>query len=207
MKQAIIFGSAPVTDWSFLNAYRTGSDLIICADGGLRAAEANGLTPDWYVGDSDSGGCTGDYPADILPCEKDVTDLDMAVSRALQQGCDSLLLCGCTGGRQDHHISALGQLERIYREGKFGMILDPYNEIRILAPGITVVPEKPAYHYFGIVPLDLTMTDVTISGAKYEVSHLDLLRYSSLAISNNLVPGKRCTIQVGSGMGLLIRSN
>lgn len=207
MKQAIIFGSAPVSDWSFLRAYRTGSDLIICADGGLHAAQANHLVPDWYVGDSDSGGTTGSYPSDILPSEKDVTDLDMAVSRALEQGCDSLLLCGCTGGRQDHHFSAVGQLERIYREGKFGMILDPCNEIRILAPGITEVPEAPNYHYFGIVPLDLTMTDVSISGAKYEVSHVDLYRYSSLAISNNLVPGKHCTIQVGSGMGLLIRSN
>ncbi len=207
MKQAIIFGSAPVADWSFLSLYRTEDDLIICADGGLRAAQENGLSPDWYVGDSDSGGTTGNYPADLLPSEKDVTDLDMAVSRALQQGCDSIVLCGCTGGRQDHHFSAVGQLERIHRAGISGMILDPCNEIRILAPGTTTVPETPAYRYFGIVPLDEMMCNVTIQGAKYEASHIDLYRYSSLAISNNLIPGQRCTVQVGKGIGLLIRSN
>lgn len=207
MKQAIIFGSAPVETWSFLQPYRTENDLIICADGGLCAAKANGLTPDWYVGDNDSGGSVGAYPADLLPSEKDVTDLDMAVSRALALDCNPIILCGCTGGRQDHHFSAVGQLERIHRVGKAGLILDPSNEIRILSPGTTVVPEIPDYHYFGIVPLDLTMTDVTIQGAKYEASHIDLFRYSSLAISNHLVPGQRCTIQVGRGIGLLIRSN
>lgn len=207
MRQAIIFGSAPVAEWSFLNFYRTESDWIICADGGLRAAQANGLVPDWYVGDSDSGGITGDYPADLLPCEKDVTDLDMAVSRALQLDCNPIVLCGCTGGRQDHHFSAVGQLERIYRTGKTGLILDSCNEIQILAPGTTLVPETPFYNYFGIVPLDRKMTDITISGAKYEVSHIDLYRDSSLAISNQLIPDRHCTIQVGAGIGLLIRSN
>ena len=111
-RRAVIFGSAPATDWSFLQNYLRQDDAIICADGGRNTAERLGLHPDWYVGDDDSGGYAGNCPADLLPSEKDVTDLDMAVSRALREGYDELLLCGCTGGRQDHHFSAVGQLER-----------------------------------------------------------------------------------------------
>ena len=206
-RRVVIFGSAPSPDWSFLRRYLRSDDAVICADGGRNTAEQLGLSPDWYVGDDDSGGHAGNCPADLLPSEKDVTDLDMAVSRALREGCQTLLLCGCTGGRQDHHFSAVGQLERIWRAGAEGMILDPWNEIRLLTPGITEVANTPEYHYFGIVPLDQTLEQVTITGAKYEISQVNLYRWESLGISNECVPGQKCTIEVKSGIGLLIRSN
>ena len=206
-KRALILGSAPVQDWSFLKHYHRPDDLVICADGGRNAARQLGILADWYVGDSDSGGYADGCPSDILPSEKDVTDLDMAVSRALQEGCCELVLCGCTGGRQDHHFSAIGQLERLYRAGAEGIIVDEQNEIRLLTPGKTMVPAEPLYHYFGLVPLDAALVGVTISGAKYEVTGVTLNRWSSLGVSNELKPGAACSIEVEQGIGLLIRSN
>ena len=206
-KRALIFGSAPVQNWSFIAQYHRPGDLIICADGGRNAAQQLGFVPDWYVGDSDSGGYDKGCPSDLLPSEKDVTDLDMAVSRALREGCNELVLCGCTGGRQDHHFSAIGQLERIYHAGVDGVIVDEQNEIRLLTPGETEVPSEPPYHYFGLIPLDRQLTGVTITGAKYEVSGIELDRWSSLGVSNELVPGRRCVVKVAHGVGLLIRSN
>lgn len=206
-RRAVIFGSAPATDWSFLQNYLRQDDAIICADGGRNTAERLGLHPDWYVGDDDSGGYAGNCPADLLPSEKDVTDLDMAVSRALREGYAELLLCGCTGGRQDHHFSAVGQLERIWCAGARGMILDPFNEIQLLTPGKTEVPTVPAYHYFGIVPLDRVLERVTITGAKYEISQVNLYRWESLGISNECLPDQPCVVEVQSGIGLLVRSN
>ena len=49
MSRAVIFGPAPVADWGFLRPYLRPDDAVICADGGRRAAQALGLTPDWYV--------------------------------------------------------------------------------------------------------------------------------------------------------------
>lgn len=207
MKRALIFGAAQVTDWSFLKPYLQPHDLVICADGGRTWAEALGLAVDWYVGDSDSGGHFGGCPADLLPSEKDVTDLDMAVSRALREGARELILCGCTGGREDHHLSAIGQLERIHRCGSVGIIVDPCNEIRILPPGCTQLPLNPQYHYFGVVPLDPVLKGVTIKGAKYEVTNTDFYRWESLGISNEPLCGIPCSIEVTDGIGLLVRSN
>lgn len=207
MRRAVIFGSAPVEEWTFLRPYVHSGDMIICADGGRRAAEALGFGPDWYVGDSDSGGYAGGCPVDLLPSEKDVTDLDMAVSRALEEGAGELLLCGCTGGRQDHHFAAVGQLERIWRAGAHGMIVDPLNEIQLLTPGRTVLPTEPAYHYFGLIPLDPVLRRVSITGAKYEIRGVDLCRWSSLGVSNESLSGRPCVIEVEAGLGLLIRSN
>ena len=205
MKRAVIFGSAPVSDWSFLQDYLFGNELIICADGGRITAEALGFIPDWYVGDSDSGGYSGNCPADLLPSEKDLTDLEMGVSRALKEGCGFILLCGCTGGREDHHFSAIGLLERIHCYGAQGMIVDPDNEITLLTPGETIVPVVPQFRYFGIVPLDNHLTGVTITNAKYCVADTDFYRTSSLGISNEVM-NNQCTIRYQDGIGLLVRS-
>ena len=206
MKRAVVFGSAPVTDWSFAREYIRPNNLIIAADGGRLAAEQLGLRLDWYVGDSDSGGYAGDIFADLLPSEKDVTDLDMAVSRGFAEGAREFILLGCTGGREDHHLSAIGQLERIHQMGGYALIADGGNEIRLLTPGITVVPRKPRFRYFGIVPLDAKLERVTISGAKYEITNVDLYRTASLGISNEMLADTACSISLQGGTGLLIRS-
>ena len=91
--------------------------------------------------------------------------------------------------------------------GRTGVIVDEQNEIRLLVPGTTEVPSDPHYHYFGLIPLDQQLTGVTIIGAKYEVSDSDLERWSSLGVSNELVPGRRCVVKIKHGVGLLIRSN
>ncbi len=207
MRRALIIGAAPEVSWSFLKRYSCESALVICADGGRNLAEGLGLKPDFYVGDSDSGGHSGGCPADLLPSEKDVTDLDMAVSRALAQGCEELLLCGCSGGRPDHYLSAIGQLERILRAGKRGLLLSEGSEISLLTPGVTMLPTAPAYDYFGIIPLDEQLEGVTVTGAKYCVEHVNFLRCRSLGVSNEPLAHQSCSIRVEKGLGLLIRSN
>lgn len=206
MKRAVIFGSAPVPDWTFAQSYLRPGDLVIAADGGRRVVEQLGLSLDWYVGDSDSGGYSQGVPCDILPSEKDVTDLDMAVSRGLSEGATDFVLLGCTGGREDHHLSAIGQLERIHQAGGTGIIADAFNELHLLLPGTTLVPAELRFHYFGIVPLDKKLERVTITGAKYEISGVDLYRAASLGISNQRRGEEPCTISLRNGTGLLILS-
>lgn len=206
MKRAVIFGSAPVPDWSFVQSYLRPGDLVIAADGGRAAAERLGLRLDWYVGDSDSGGYAEGVPSDLLPSEKDVTDLDMAVSRGFAEGAAEFVLLGCTGGREDHHLSAIGQLERIHQMGGVGLIADRCNEIHLLLPGTTEVPGALRFHYFGIVPLDAKLEKVTITGAKYEISEVDLYRAASLGISNEAAGEGPCTVSIQNGVGLLILS-
>ncbi len=207
MKRALIIGSQKEADWSFLFAYLRGDEYIICADGGQITAYEHNLSIDWFVGDSDSGGvCVDQSASDILPCEKDVTDLVMAVSRAIAIGAEELLICGCSGGRMDHYLSAIGQLERIHRAGLRGLLIDANNEISLLSPGTVSICNNPLYRYFGIVPLDDVLSDVSIHGAKYEVDHVDFSRCASLGVSNELTLEQNCSITIGKGLGLFIRS-
>lgn len=205
-QKVLIFGSMPCPGWDFLRPYKHWADLVIAADGGVQCALDAGFTPDIYVGDSDSGGhaLTG-MECIPLPAEKDLTDLQAAYETALNRGAGEIIFTGCTGGRQDHHLSALGLLETAAGHGVHGMILDPWNSIEFLAPGEYSVP-KDGYTYFSLIPIDRVMHEITIRGAKYPLECRDTFRGDSLTVSNewNTDPVE---LRFTDGCCYLIRSN
>lgn len=205
-KAALIIGSAPIRDGRFLHHYYERGDTVLCADGGRRQAETIGLKPDWYVGDGDSGGTPEGLPALVLPVEKDTTDLESAVHYALAQGYQTLYLCGCTGGRMDHHLANCFLLEYIHQMGAQGFLLDEVNEITYLAPGHYSIENVPACKYLGLIPLDRCVTGITLRGVKYPLTQASLNRASALTVSNEILPGEGADITIGTGAVLLVRS-
>ncbi|HIS52821.1 MAG TPA: thiamine diphosphokinase [Candidatus Onthomonas avicola] len=206
--RAILIGAADDgTRLDYLKRQLRPNDFLICADGGRNLAERSGLRPDWYVGDNDSGGRPDRLPSTLLPPEKDVTDLEMAVHQALALGYREMLLAACTGGRADHHLANLGLLEEISRLGAQGTLVDPYNEIRFLTPGHYRVENVPFYRYLSLIPLDEEIAGVTLSGVKYELQNAVLRRGSTLSVSNEILDGHCAEISISTGRVYLIRSN
>ncbi len=206
-KTALLIGSAPGPSLEYLRPYLTGGEMVICADGGIQRAVEAGLTPDCYVGDSDSGGFLPEgLDHWLLPSEKNLTDLEMAVEKALEAGRDRMILCGCTGGRQDHHLANLFLLERIHRRGARGVIVDEQNEITYLPPGSYVLENRPRYRYFSLLPLERVLGQVSLSGSKYELPPTDVARGSTLTVSNEFVDDRPVKLSFSGGAGFLIRS-
>lgn len=206
-KRGLIIGAARWRDSSFLTPYlEDGGWTVFCADGGYANACAAGLRPDFLIGDWDSGSRPElEVPCVTLPVEKDVTDLQAAMEQALSMGITSLLLCGCTGGRLDHTASNLLLLEWLARRGGAGMIVDEDNEVRLLTPGHVWVEDRPHYHYLSLIPLDQTVSGVSLGGTKYPLTQARLTRGDTLSISNE--PRQRMLeITISSGRALLIRS-
>ena len=206
--KALIFGAAPCGEWRFLERMKSWPDLIIAADGGLLSAEAAGFQVSAYIGDNDSGGIAPEnMPCRILPTVKDLTDLEAAYVWALEQGCRQVCFTGCTGGRLDHELSALGLLERASAEMEEAMIVDPRNRIRLLRPGITLTIRKDGYRYFSLVPLDRMLSGITIRGAKYSCENLSTVRTRSLTISNEFLEDQPLEITLESGSAYLVEAN
>lgn len=205
-QKVLIFGSMPCPSWDFLRLYQGWADLVIAADGGVRCAAMAGFTPALYVGDSDSGGSAAAGMACIsLPAEKDWTDLQAAYEAALSRGAKELIFTGCTGGRQDHQLSALGLLETAANHGVHGKILDPWNSIEFLTPGTYRVP-KDGYTYFSLIPVDRTLEQVSIRGAKYPLNNRNTFRGDSLTVSNEWKTDP-VELSFARGCCYLIRSN
>lgn len=204
--RAVIIGAAPCDNLDYLRRYLREDDFLICADGGRVNAEKAGLTPNWYVGDGDSGGWGDGLPSMNLPAEKDFTDSEAAVYQALKMGYHSLLLCACTGGRQDHHIANLFLLEAIHRQGGEGILLDEKNEIRYLVAGRYEVPNDPPYFYMGLLPIDAQLEHVTLRNVKYEVTDRTFARWDTLGVSNEILSGRNAVIEFSKGCAFLVRS-
>ena len=207
-KRAIIFGSMSCGDGAFLRPYlEDGEWVVICADGGIRSARDAGLRPDYQIGDWDSGGAPEPgVPCVTLPVEKDMTDLQAAAEQALGMGCRELLLCGCTGGRLDHTASNLVLLEWIAGRGGLPVMVDEDNEVRFLEGPVELrLTNRPPYRYLSLIPLDRTLTGVTLRGLKYPLTDARLTRGDTLSVSNE-PQGSEMTVSLACGRAMLIRS-
>jgi thiamine pyrophosphokinase len=87
-----------------------GADLVIAADGGTLHLEAWGIEPRIVVGDLDS--LPPDTRARVAarierhPAEKDKSDTELAVERAVAAGADEVVVLGALGGpRADHALA------------------------------------------------------------------------------------------------------
>ena len=204
-EKGLIFGSMSAPFWGYLDPYRNWPDVVIAADGGLGCARAAGFSPDFYIGDSDSGGTPeAGMDAIRLKPEKDDTDLQAAYCWAKGQGIRQLIFTGCSGGRQDHHLAALQLLETAARDGIEAYFLDPVNRIRFLLPGTYNLPNS-GYHYFSIIPVDSVLKGLSIIGAKYPLGGRDVFRGDSLTVSNEWAADV-VTVQFTGGCCFLIES-
>lgn len=203
-QKGLIFGSYACSSWDFLQGITP--DVVIAADGGIQCAAAAGFTPDVFVGDGDSGGIPSpDMETVSLPEEKDLTDLQAAYEWARDHGIKDLVFTACTGGRQDHHLSALQLLETARYQGIHAEIVDPCNRILFLDSETIAVP-KTCYHYFSLIPVDRELSGVSISGAKYPLQEKIVHRGDSLTVSNEWAEPV-VEISIKKGCCYLILSN
>lgn len=86
--------------------------VVVAADSGLHAAQADGWPVDLVVGDLDSVAPEqlADAEAagarlDRHPAAKDATDLELALDAAIDAGADQIVVAGGHGGRLDHFLA------------------------------------------------------------------------------------------------------
>lgn len=79
----VILSGGPIKRYADIRAQLREEDTIVCADAGLRHAEAMGIRPHLVLGDFDS--YAGQLPADAeclrLPAHKDDTDTHLPSGR------------------------------------------------------------------------------------------------------------------------------
>ena len=207
-KRAVIIGASLVRP-EIERRYLERRELVICADGGLFNAEALGLSPHMLIGDGDSGGFTPPVGCAhiLLPGEKDDTDLKVCVDAALERGYTDILLLGCSGGRLDHYLAALGMLEYLYVRSARGMLVGEGNEVVYRTGGGRLNIRRDAnYKYLSIMPADERLEGVTLEGLKYPLRDVVVYRHTPLCVSNEFADDE-AVIEIKRGSCYIIRSN
>jgi len=116
--EALIITGGEVPDAAFLLKLSDSADIVIAADSGLDAARGAGIVPDIIVGDFDS---IRDRESLLVyekehifkySVEKDATDTEIALAKALERGASRIVLAGGGGGRLDHLIGLVNLFRR-----------------------------------------------------------------------------------------------
>lgn len=203
---ALIFGSVPSKSWDYLQEQLPSPGLVICADGGVKCARAAGYDPDILVGDWDSGGAPEPGIESVtLPPEKDLTDLQAAAELAMERGARRLIFCACVGGRLDQTMGNLALLEWVHDRGAEGLILTEGDEVRFWDGRHLSLENSSRYRYLSVLPLDQTVTGVSMSGVKYPLTDARLTRGDTLTISNEIT-ADRAVLSAQTGRMLVIQS-
>lgn len=122
-------------------------------------------------------------PLEQLPVDKDVTDTDFAVTKALEQEPAEVLLLGAWGSRWDHTLANVALLERLLQAGVRGVMQNRWNRMQLAQPGRVGV-SKGLYTYLSLISWSETVTGIHLSGFRFPLVDATLSRTSNLAISN-----------------------
>ena len=212
---AVICAGGPVEELCAFEPYMRRDDVVfIGADRGSHYLIERGIVPHMIVGDFDS--VTGEQWAQLqqavvqiekVPAEKDETDTELAIKKALQLRPKELILTGVTGGRLDHYEAALRVIFRTQtiHEKVVCKILNCSNELRFLSPGRHILSNEEGYRYISFFAYVGDVCDVTLRGVKYETTDEKISRGSARFTSNEIVK-EDAYIEFNAGICLMIRS-
>ncbi|PIC65670.1 thiamine diphosphokinase [Sporosarcina sp. P13] len=215
MKYAIVCAAGPIEEVVDLSEYDQEDTVYIGVDRGALYLLEKGIVPQEAVGDFDS--VTEEQFEKIKTSvknvqrvneEKDETDTELAVKRALTYEPDYIVLTGVTGGRLDHLQSALHLLYRIQsdnRKVKF-KIHNTTNDIRVMLPGVRRVKKDERYPYTSFFSFGPEVTGLTLTGFKYETVN-ERLEIGMTKFTSNETVADVCTISFRTGICLMVRSS
>ena len=187
------------------------ADYLICADGGAAHALESGRTPEMLVGDMDSvtaavlkqcadSGCI----IRSFPCEKDQTDLELALYEAEKQaalsGEKDIWLYGATGGRIDHLLGNIALLLAFARKGYRVWMEDACHVIWVARDGEKIRGE--ATQRLSLFALS-EQARITTEGLYYPLKQ-DVLRQDSPLGLSNVFLGEEAGLRIHEGWVLAV---
>lgn len=212
MKAIGIVGSGPKKNIPNLTPYNDKIDYWIGADKGSFVILNNDLPLHESVGDFDS---IQKEEWEILkeqskkihtyPEEKDQTDLELAIERAISLKPKEVFLFGVTGGRLDHELINIQLLLTLAKQNIKGYIIDEQNIVKLVFPNTYKIEHNIHYPYISFIPFSEKVTGLTLKGFYYPLKDETIYWGSTLCISNKLVL-KSGTFLFNEGILLVIKS-
>lgn len=215
MKTVVVCAGGPAAEMADLTPFSSEDTIFIGADRGALHLLEQGIIPQEAIGDFDS--VTKSEYARIenavfqigqFQAEKDETDTELAMGRALAYRPEQIVLTGVTGGRLDHMESALHLLYRLqieHREIMFS-IRNLTNELSFLMAGKHSLRTDERFPYISFFPFGGMVEGLSLTGFKYETDDARLETGMTKFTSNE--PLKEvCTISFHTGICLMVRSS
>lgn len=199
----IITGGSVDYDWAEKWISTRHFDYIIAADSGLVHADLLGIRVNYILGDYDSVDekvlekYMDNTEIVTYPKEKDYTDTDIAIKKALEMMPEKISIIGATGSRYDHAMNNIFNMKQLLNNGIDCAIYDRNNKIYLKDNRFKILKCDQYGEYISFVPMT-EKVKISITGTKYNASDLCLCQGMSICQSNEIVDDfAEITIQNG----------
>jgi thiamine pyrophosphokinase len=205
----IVFAAAPLTVTERLRSRLSHLErpVVIAADDGATTALAFGLTPDVVIGDLDSlepatRARLANVPVEEYPRDKDFTDGQLAIERALKFQPSELLLLGFLGGpRLDQAVANVLLLLTLSAPA---VLLDEANECALVRPDAPLGWTPESDEVVSLIPLSGDARGVKTHGLRWALSGETLRLGDTRGLSNEPV-GDQARVTIEAGLLLVTR--
>lgn len=193
-KVVIITGGELDIEWAKKWLLAVKADYIIAADSGVEYAMKIGCRVDYLLGDYDSADkniitqCrNNNIDMVAYPKEKDYTDTELAVRKAIECGGNPIYILGATGTRLDHTMANIYNMKMALDNNRKCYIVNPNNRIQLIKDTAIISKDKQYGKYVSILPYTDKVTKITMTGFYYPLKNYDLCKGVSVGISNEIV--------------------
>lgn len=184
-------------------------DAIVCADGAVQALLKTNHPPTVIVGDLDSITPEAYQWAEALEIpierhkpEKDETDGELALERALAMDPQSILILGGHGGRSAMFLANLKLLRRAYNKGLDAAMVGHGESVRYLGSGGQIALAGRGGSTLNVLAVDENAV-LDLDGTSWDGKEIHLDRISARGVSNKITTDG-ASVRVRSGTVLVI---
>lgn len=199
----------------YLEQSKRHFDIVIAIDGGLEAVNRLHLFPTHIIGDYDTVSkeilekYVSSKQCEIIKLnpEKDLTDTQAAIEKAIELGASYIEIIGGTGTRLDHTFANIHTLQLMLGKCKEAVITNENNRIRLVDNNFIINKNEQYGKYVSFLPLTEKVEGITLKGFKYplESFEFNVRKTLSLGVSNEIVDEK-ASVSVKSGILIMIES-
>jgi thiamine pyrophosphokinase len=207
----VVLGGNPPT--RAIKQHIPAHQLVIAADSGLHGAIDLGLRVNVVIGDMDSvdkavlaaveaNGTT----ITELPRDKDSSDAELALLKAVEMGAQKIVLITKGGGRLDHELGVFAVLQNPgLRNCAIQAMWDNSILHLIHGPAAVTISGKLGSNV-GLIAAGGSALGITTQGLKWALANETLTPHSSRGISNELID-ETATISLQAGSLFVVQSS
>jgi thiamine pyrophosphokinase len=210
MQRIIIFANGDLPDLNKTRELLHADDFIIGADGGTRHALALDLIPNLVIGDMDS--IQKDQwqtlkkvgvAIELFPRDKNETDLELAITHAIELEPNEIIIIAALGGRLDQTLGNIALLTSL-RFATFNIRFDDGAEEIFICRDQAQVQGRSG-DIVSLIPWGNPVRGIQTQGLKWPLNNETLHPDKTRGISNEML-GATATIHSASGNLLVIHT-
>ncbi len=191
MRIGLVLGGDPPTphELKLLDA----CDHVVASDGGAHELLKAERPPDVIVGDLDSltpddfkWADALDIPIERHPVDKDETDGELALQKAITMGAKAVMILGGHGGRMAMFLGNLKLLRACHDQDIDAVMIGNGESIRFLSPGAELNLAGRTHSILNVLPIDGDAV-ISLQGTKWEAEKVRLRQHAGRGLSNTIL--------------------